>query len=122
MVLHVAPAALYVACVFVLGLLPEGPEAPEFVSHSDKLAHLLVFGLMQWVLLKPVRFLWPERPLGWQLWRTFLVVLTLGAALELAQGLTPTRSMELLDLVADALGALLVAFLLARSMHLPERR
>jgi len=120
LVLHVAPAVVYVLCVFIVGLVPQGPELPPRIPHIDKLAHLLVFGLMQWVLLKPVRFLWEERSLSWQLAWTFIVVCLLGAILELAQGLTPTRSTELFDWLADALGALLMALLLRRATHLPE--
>jgi VanZ family protein len=121
-VLHVAPAVVYVACVFVVGLLPRTPEAPPIVPYFDKVAHFVVFGLMQWVLLKPVRFMWSERSLDWQLRWTLLVVVMLGAVLELAQSLTPTRSMEMLDWVADSLGALLVALLLRGGSHLPEPR
>jgi VanZ family protein len=66
--------------------------------------------------------MWSERPLDWQLRWTLLVVVMLGAVLELAQSLTPTRSMEMLDWVADSLGALLVALLLRGGSHLPEPR
>jgi len=46
----------------------------------------------------------------------------LGAILELCQSLTPTRSMEMLDWVADSLGAFLVALFLRGGSRLPEPR
>lgn len=120
--LHVAPAVVYVACVFVVGSLPQGPETQPPFPYFDKVGHLLAFGVMQWVVLRPVRFLWYERPLAWQLTWTFAVVCLVGALLELWQGLLPTRSMEFLDWVADTTGALLAALVLRRTAHLPETR
>jgi VanZ family protein len=116
------PALLYVVTVFVLGSLPQGPQLPSAIPFADKLAHLLGFAIMQWVLFRSVHFLWPEQPGSWKLWRAFVVASCLGALLELWQALLPSRSMELLDWVADTLGALLMALWLGRTATLPERQ
>lgn len=118
--LNVVPAVVYVACVFIVGSVPVGPETPAPFPYFDKLGHLLVFGLMQWVLLRPVRFLWKHRPPVWQLSWTLAVVSLLGALLELWQGLLPTRSTELADWIADTLGALMMALVLRRVSYLPD--
>ncbi len=70
------------------------------VQEGDKIGHLLAYGvLMAWWSQ-----LYVSTASRWRLGTAFIVF---GAAIELAQGLTPNRSPELLDLAADAAGVLL---------------
>jgi VanZ family protein len=74
--------------------------APETLfAHSDKIAHVLYFGLL-WLL---------ARRAGWRAsWPLAIGLLGYGALIEVAQALTPTdRSASLSDVVADAFGVAL---------------
>lgn len=69
----------------------------EFVSGVwDKAQHALGYGVLALLLIASQRV---HRP-----WRAGLIVLAIGIGLELMQGLTPERSMDALDLLANALG------------------
>lgn len=89
---------LIVAVIVYFSLAPQVPDIG--IEDGDKLEHLLAYAsLMAWwsqlYISSPSR-----RKLG-------LACLALGAAMELAQGLTPARSPDLLDLLANATGILL---------------
>jgi VanZ family protein len=70
------------------------------IEGGDKLGHLLAYGLlMAW---------WSQLYASASArWRLGIAFVTLGAALELAQGLTPNRYPEWLDLLANTAGVLL---------------
>ncbi|HMB77938.1 MAG TPA: hypothetical protein VKN76_16195 [Kiloniellaceae bacterium] len=100
--------AVGVAAIVALSLLPQ-PSMPD-VQLSDKANHTLAYGC---VML--------AGGLGFWLGRQRLLLagglFLLGGAMELLQGLTPTRQMSLLDMVANTIGiavGLLLAVLLTR--------
>lgn len=74
------------------------------VQGGDKLHHLLAYAVLMywWGMLQP------RRLGGWA-----LALVMLGAALEFAQSLTPSRSMEWQDAAANAAGVALALALLA---------
>lgn len=67
------------------------------IEGGDKLGHLLAYGLLMawWAQL------YASAPTRWRLGIAFVA---LGAAMELAQGLTPNRYPEWLDLLANTAG------------------
>lgn len=73
---------------------------PEDVPQSDKLGHLLAYGtLMAW---------WSQLyVVDARRWKLALTFIALGAAMEIAQGFTPNRYPEWLDIVANSTGVLL---------------
>jgi VanZ family protein len=97
--------ALYVIAVFVGGCvrLPSGSGG----NNTDKFQHAAAFGLMAVLAMQMRRAQRPETALsrlgleGWMLSATF------GAILEFVQAFIPYRGCELLDWVADGLGAAL---------------
>jgi VanZ family protein len=91
--------------ILVLGSLPMA--TPGAQRHSDKLLHALGFGVFAWLTVRAVRAHWPAAGRRGALLAGFAASAGLGALLELWQALLPYRSAELLDFVADALGALL---------------
>jgi VanZ family protein len=101
--LEVGLAVLYAGGIFVVGSLRNTPPAARELS--DKLQHGLGFALLA---LLWCRALHRVRP-GWSQLAVasaaFLVSVGLGGALELWQGWLGYRSCELLDWVADAVGA-----------------
>ena len=83
---------------------------PPWLSF-DKLAHFGVFGLLATAIarLEPAR----RWPLLGPLWAIILVSVY-GMAIEFLQSLTPMRSMEYDDWVADTLGAAVAVILYLR--------
>jgi VanZ family protein len=77
----------------------EGPE----VSHFDKIAHLSVYGLLGTLVLRARG----ERPA----WQAVALVSLFGLSDELHQYFTPGRSMDVMDWVADTVGAALAVTL-----------
>jgi VanZ family protein len=110
---YVVPALIYVGAIFYSGLIAHAP-GPHF-KYGDKVMHFLAFGFMTLVVWRAVRFelgrLGPKR----QVLLAFGIVVVLGAALEIAQMATATRSAELADWIADSVGAALVAFAIHRT-------
>jgi VanZ family protein len=96
----------YLGLVVYGSLTPSPPELTAFPG-SDKLMHLTVYAtMMLWF-----GFLYRSR-------RSLLILclsfITLGVLLDVLQGRTGHRSMELLDMVANAFGVLM-GWLLVRS-------
>jgi len=104
--LHTAPAALYVAAVFYFGTVPTEPLP---AIGSDKVLHFVAFFILEplfsWAFSHRLPTVSLARLRGLSVSATILV----GALLEAWQSVLPHRSSELLDLAADALGALLAA-------------
>jgi VanZ family protein len=100
----------------VLALRP-APEHPEpWFAHADKVQHGVAFAV-----LFGLGWLGQLRPLA----RLCAGLLLLGAAIEVAQSFTATRTAEWADLLADAvgiaIGALAAAWAEPRLGSLPEK-
>ncbi len=112
--MQVVPALLYVFAVFYGGLTP-APHLPgPAFSFKDKVLHAFAFGFMHWVFYRALRFGLPRRTFLFHNGLAFLIVTAAGGLLEILQLLTSYRSAELLDFVADALGAAVAAWVLTR--------
>lgn len=110
--LHVVPAALYTFAIFYGGVTrPPSMGAPAFFQ-QDKLLHAVAFGFMQLVMLRAVRYEGQKLGFRAQNLLAFGLACAIGGLLELAQLTTSYRSAELLDFVADAIGAGIVAAVL----------
>jgi VanZ family protein len=106
--LRTLPALAYALGIFYGGVIDIGPLPEEIGVPSDKLLHFAAFGGFEWLLELAFAELPPRS-------RTVLAVAAavgVGVALELVQAALPHRSAELLDCVADTLGALLGALIL----------
>lgn len=98
--LWVATLAYAAVLALMLVPMPHGSGEPA-IPHLDKLVH---FGL--WFLLAlATRPLFAARGRPGLAW-TVLVPALFGVAVELIQGLTPARSADPFDALADLLGAL----------------
>jgi VanZ family protein len=107
---RVWPAVLDAALILVIGSLPVAPPGTE--RFSDKTLHCIAFGILAWLASRAFRHLSPGEPAS-ALVRGFLSSVAVGAGLELWQALLPYRSAELLDFVADAIGALIAVLITA---------
>ena len=74
----------------------------NFILTIDKVGHFLIFGLLATFVMRiPKMYL-----LGWRgALASALIVIAYGAVDEWRQSYTPGRSVEISDLIADALGA-----------------
>ena len=88
----------WAAAIVVLSLIPTTAQVD--IDHGDKLGHFAAYGLLMSVFC-----------LIYDQWRTRLAYaagfIAMGIALEFAQGTTGTRTMEGLDMLANAAGVLL---------------
>lgn len=86
---------LAVVAGVVLSLWPAPEETAHWIPYSDKIEHAISFGVLVLLGTRAGYRHWPMLALG---------LLALGAAIEVAQGFTPTRTAELDDWLADAVG------------------
>ena len=106
------PTLLYLAALFWFGLIPLKQLPGPGFRFADKVWHFVAFAVLALLLARALRH-WGRRPLvaGRD---AALGSAGLGALLEVLQSFTAFRSAELLDLVADALGALVAYVALRR--------
>lgn len=110
-VLRLVPAILSVAVAFVLGSM-HVPEFPETnFEWSDKVGHLFAFGFIQLTHARAFEFIQEPEKTNRQIWAAVISSTFVGGLLEVWQGFLPHRSAELLDLVADGVGAALAGVL-----------
>lgn len=104
--LRVGPAALYAAVIFYLGTVPHVAGAPSWPG-IDKVFHAVGFFVMACLVAPAIRITWPNLRRQGRLRAAAVVATALGGLLEVVQIYCPPRTAEILDLVADALGAAL---------------
>ena len=112
-------AMLWTLLIFI-GCFTPGKDIPKVdVPLIDKWVHLVLFGgfTFLWLCTRPVtKFTW--------LVIMFLIAVALGSFIELMQGWLTFlgRSMELLDAVADSIGALLGIVIFAIAAAFANRK
>ena len=101
---------LYAGGIFVLSSLSHPPVISSWdLPHLDKLYHLLTYSGLTYVLIRAQYLSCPARPsVSLVVWAAILVI-GYGALDEFHQAFTPARVMSLYDLLADAMGASMVA-------------
>lgn len=102
----------YAVLLLYVGGRP-GSELPlpsRMPPHADKVLHFLAYGLLAALLFRAVYPLNPHRPPRMKAapWIVVLVPTAVGIVDEIHQLFVPGRTAELLDVVADALGAVAV--------------
>jgi VanZ family protein len=108
-------ALLYVLAIFVVGSLPTTPLVAQQVS--DKLQHCVGFAVLAWIWCRALGKLRPGNGVRRNMIGGFWVSVAVGGALELWQALLSYRSCELLDWVADSVGALVGVGIYAGMQH-----
>jgi VanZ family protein len=114
------PAVLRAICIaafflvlYQLFFLPEPPLVRELKNlFWDKICHAAAFGTF-------AALLWFA--IGWDIpFVNWLLIVAVGAVDEFHQIFIPTRSADIFDLVADAVGAALATYLLHRLSRNPR--
>ncbi len=101
------PALLYCAVLFFISSLPQ-PPAPDFgLEWGDKINHAGAFGLMMVFVFRAVRWHYPARSRRWQFTLAWGLCAAYGVFDEIHQYFVPGRDSDVLDFVADGVGALL---------------
>jgi VanZ like family len=102
--------ALYAGGIFAASSLSHPPLVSTWdLPYIDKLYHMIAYGGLTFVLIRALCLTCTTRPsTSVVLWAAFLAVIY-GASDELHQVFTPGRAMSLYDLLADAMGAGIVA-------------
>ena len=110
----VLPALAWTVLVFVLGGIPNPGPAPDLPIGLDKIEHAIAFAVLQVLALRALRYELPGIfPRGMP-WIAAAASTVIGGALELYQLSVPNRSAELMDLVWDAVVAVIAAAITAR--------
>ena len=117
------PTVAYVGVIFYTGLVrvPRLPEVVGFIP-TDKLLHALVFAGLALLLARAERTFWLQMSTRARLTIAVFAASFVGALLEVCQSIVPYRSAEFLDWLADTLGAICAAGLIALFLQLVPRR
>ncbi len=110
--MRIAAAALWALAILMGSLLPSRffPDTSDIASipQADKVAHVVMYSVMTALLLWTAAFSGPSR--GFRRYGfAAAAAVAFGLLMELLQRFTTTRSLDLLDGLANAVGAFLVA-------------
>lgn len=99
------PACLYMGLIWALSSIAL-PDLPlDSVPLRDKGVHFLEYGALGMLVAHATLRTWPTRSAARTLPLAVLITFAWGVLDEIHQGFVPGRSAEVLDLVADGLGA-----------------
>jgi VanZ family protein len=113
-------AVSWAGLIFYLSSQPS-IDAPMMFPGQDKLFHLVVFGVLGFLAMGSLQ----ASHNGYQpkqLWLIALAVMLYGVSDEFHQHFVPGRSVDVYDVLADALGGLLGAWVMYRLSHLVGKR
>ena len=104
---HVLPAVAYAGAIFYGGLVRIGRLPQVGFVATDKLLHALAFGGLALLIARAVHWVRPRGTLLRKLALGCAGSSSLGMLLEVCQAFTAYRSADVMDWLADTLGALL---------------
>jgi VanZ family protein len=98
-----APAVLWAIAIFCASSIPSNAMPRSIILSQDKLIHMGVYAVLGFVLYRGIRrgTTWMWDTAGWV---TFGIGVLYGASDEFHQHFVPGRSMDIYDLLADAIG------------------
>jgi VanZ family protein len=116
MALHRISLLLALAWMAVIFYLSHQPtlDTPSLFENQDKAMHGGAYGLLAILMLGAMPLRSPPGYTSRQVWLSVLLASLYGISDELHQSFIPGRSPEVGDWLADTLGALLAAMLLAQ--------
>ncbi|NCQ61765.1 MAG: hypothetical protein GW913_13990 [Myxococcales bacterium] len=107
-----SPAALFMATIWVLSSMPLAVPLVARFPFRDRGVHFCVYTLLALMVMRAARITWPHRSAVRVVLFGILVTVLWGLSDELHQAFVPGRSSELLDLLADTLGAVTAALMM----------
>lgn len=107
-------SAIWLVIICALLFSPSTNLTPQsqLWLHADKLVHFLLFGV--WALLLCLTSIQRYNKLRYLL--IIAIVVIVAIITELIQGMTTYRAYELMDVLADILGALIVTYIFYKSL------
>lgn len=105
LIFYKIPAIIFALAILYLAVVPI-PPPPIELPLSDKISHLGAFMVLGFLLALPIR-----KSSTLYLWALVLPI-SYGVLIELVQSQLPNRTSELLDILADVIGAS-IAYLIA---------
>ena len=105
---------VFVIAVIVLadhGSLPHSIRALYDFPNGDKVGHFILFGFLTFFLTRAFLSSFPSKPRGWVALSIGLILALFIALEEWSQQLFPTRTFDLLDLLASYVGIVAFAIL-----------
>jgi len=105
---------VFVIAVIVLadhGSLPHSVRALYDFPNGDKVGHFFLFGVLTFFLTRAFLSSFPSKPRGWVALSIGLILALFIALEEWSQQLFPTRTFDLLDLLASYAGIVAFAIL-----------
>ena len=105
---------VFVIAVIVLadhGSLPHSVRALYDFPNGDKVGHFFLFGVLTFFLTRAFLSSFPSKPRGWVALSIGLILALFIALEEWSQQLFPTRTFDLLDLLASYVGIVAFAIL-----------
>lgn len=107
--------------LFLISLPKEDVPEPEGwwgwmkKIYVDKWVHTIIFCILAWLFMRPFLRSSLDTKLKWQyVIRISIAVCAWGGATELIQLFVPGRTCDLLDFIADSLGAIIALFISRR--------
>jgi len=97
------PVLAYVSVIFILSAQP-GLRPPFTFQNSDKLAHMLEYGVLGWLLVRALRATMPARSWVFTSMLALGLGLGIGAGDEYFQSFVPNRDSTVFDWLADGTG------------------
>lgn len=100
------PPVLWAALIFILSAQPSLPKTGPSIPHLDKLAHLVMYGVLGYFTTRALRRA-HNLPLPTAIPLAILIAALYGASDEWHQSFVPPRTPSLADWLADVTGATL---------------
>ena len=100
-----APGVAWALVIFIVSSIPELPTTNIGITFSDKLAHLAVFAVLGFLIAWP--FCRIYRNYTKAFWISWILSGFYGILDEIHQLFVPGRYVEVLDMLADVIGALI---------------
>lgn len=105
------PAVAFMALIWMLSSFDLGAVRLSAIPFGDKGVHAIEYGLLGFLVAHAASRTWPHRGLMRTMPFAVFVTVLFGLLDEIHQAFVPGRSSEVLDLVADFVGALSGALL-----------
>jgi VanZ family protein len=104
----------YCTLIFWLSSQPDPPVMEPLFPQFDKIEHMIAFGVMDALVLMGMWNNTRKHSLARLLWWPVLFTVAFGLSDELHQHFVPGRHVDPLDIVANAIGAILAQAVLLR--------
>ncbi len=105
LILYWMPVCLYCLLIYVQSSFPSPFRVPKFLPHGDKLLHFAGYAVLGFLFFRAFRASLPRKSIFFLLCISILASSFYGAADEFHQSFVRYRTSDIMDFLADMLGA-----------------